>query len=523
MYTLWRKTPYVFISLFIVVLSLFQTFLYIQYTPAESTFPFVHNSIADYYYYVSFIQQGMEGRLFVVPRYTTDEFTGQPGYLVFPCIGFVAWILGISAPVAYMGGRIILSTIFWICVMGLVGYVFKTFQQRILAVFFVCITTPVWYRKDGIFRMVGDFYSGIDPIMRISFLPHHMLANTFFILSLVFFHKASASNKLRWAVLGGICASLCGLSNPAILLILFSTFGIATLLNRSFTRNFKVTIIYSVCIVGTILFMYRVVSSPVFGNFIGWEQSQQYPIDVIQFFMMLGPLSIIAVVGIMVALKKRTVLWNLIVGWFLGPFIYIAFQRFLPISNARYVQAAPYVPTGLLAFLAAYTLFRLLTVRYRILVGAGFLLLFTFLAVPSFVASIQNQLLSFSHNKGSPYIFVPHDVVDVMLQLSHAGEPDDIVLAPDPLPLLIPAFSNKRVMYGYGSRGLEKQTQGYEFFGFMRGAESIGFLDRERVRFLIFERSRDPEITFLSTIGCNTIYQNTTYMLCERKQTAFSL
>lgn len=103
--------------------------------------------------------------------------------------------------------------------------------------------------------------------------------------------------------------------------------------------------------------------------------------------------------------------------------------------------------------------------------------------------------------------------------LTYVGSPDDVVLAPDPLPVLIPAFSNKRVVYGmplYTLNFSEKQKKGYEFFGGNNDREHMDFLLTERVRFIIFEKAKIPTDSFPQSINCARVYENRTYLLCER-------
>jgi len=507
----------------IVLLSMFQLFQYLLETPKGFHFFFVHNSPSDYYYYLTFIRQGMEGKFLAVSRYTSEHIQGQPLFLFFTCIGFFGGVVGLEPAMIYTLFRFGCSVLF---LLSIYFFIFRLFPQkhRVPALFLLFCITPFWYYRGNTFEQVGDFWSGIDPLMRIAFLPHHMSANGFFIVSLLFLDRAILRRSVRWGIASGIAALCCGVSNPATALLLCATVGVGLLFHLRLMNDKKsITVFCSFFLLSffPMLLLFRSVSSAFPWNQIAaWEQTQQYPLGIIQFFLMLGPLSFVAVGGIVVAVRK-SFLWKMTVGWFMAPFLLLAFQHILPLSNIRYVQAAPYVPTALIATLGGMYVVQRIPFANKHIIGMLMLGIVGMYAIPSYVISFQHQVLWVSQNRTTPLIYISFDSVDILKNLANVGASDDVVLAPDPLPLFIPALTNKRVVYAhplYTLQFFEKQKEGYQFFGDMDG-EHKAFLHRERVRFIIMELASIPSADVLDAVGCREVYRNAAYLLCERGDT----
>jgi len=520
----WKSIIIVACSIiFITLVSSFQFFWYIAKTPAGYIFPLIHNSVGDYYYYLSFIQQGMNGTLLAVSRYTSELIPGKPVFLFFTAIGFIGGLIKLDAPLTYTVFRFLFS---W-SLLGAIWFLVTRLlpgKNRWIALLIIFCTTPVWYRSPTILRQVGDFWSGIDPLMRIVFLPHHLFGNTAFILSLVFFDMALKQRSIKMGLIGSCLAFVSWLSNIALFPITISIMSIFFLTHISFIHDPIKRGIAGVAglfiVFELLLYAFSFSSSTFPWSYIAsWEQTQQYPLDAIQLLLMLGPMSIIAIGGALIAWKKSS-LWQLIVIWFFTPFLFLVFQRYLPFSNVRFVQAVPYVPTGLLAYLAGSEMIKKKNPLSPFTRFGMFLIITSALyAIPSYMASVQNQLFCFERNSKDQLFYITRDSADIIRKLNAVGASDDVVLAPDPLPPLIPALSDKRVAYGmplYTIDFAEKQQMGYEFFGGKLDSTHMDYLSKERVKFIIFEKSRLPSDASLQLLNCTKMYENATYFLCGR-------
>jgi hypothetical protein len=181
-----------------------------------------------------------------------------------------------------------------------------------------------------------------------------------------------------------------------------------------------------------------------------WERFVQYPINVVSYIGVLGITGILAFAGIYPALKKQSVLWMLVTGWFLTPFIGLCASSIIPVSNARFLQGAGYIPAGLLAGLALVTSVRTGVFKNRFIFVTGVVCIILF-QIPAFVSSYNRQMMYVEKNLHNPLIMINRKEWEGIEWLAGAGHGtyDETILAPSWISPVLPAFTPMRVYYGH--------------------------------------------------------------------------
>ena len=93
-----------------------------------------------------------------------------------------------------------------------------------------------------------------------------------------------------------------------------------------------------------------------------------------------------------------------------------------------------------------------------------------------------------SENRWNPLVFIPNDLADTISFLSPVGYADDVVLADGIVSALIPAFTNKRVVYGHPlatDYPRVREQDVYRFFSTTDPADAAEIVKQYRVRYIV--------------------------------------
>jgi len=213
-----------------VGISLLQLFVYRQRLPAGFEFPLVHNYPADFYYYLSYIQQGREGSLLVTSRYTPEAFPRQFAFTFFPLLGGLANLLRLSNQAIYtlaraLSGAALLAAAYWFYRRALASR-----RGALVALVIAIIGAPAWFMAGGIIHQWGEFWTGFDVLLRLTFLPHHLLANFLFIVALTVLSQGLANKDYKLTLLAALLSAAAGWTLPAVAVVLLTTILLAALI-----------------------------------------------------------------------------------------------------------------------------------------------------------------------------------------------------------------------------------------------------------------------------------------------------
>jgi hypothetical protein len=409
------------VSVTISLASLYQTLVYIQKTPSGFHYPLVHNYEQDFYWYLSLMRQGYDGALVVTSRYTPENFPPKIVNTYFPFAGMAAGMLGMSLPVMYTVLRVVGGTVLLIVSFTLLRVLRLPGGQTLTAFVLMIIGAPFWYFQDGSLHQVGEFWTGFDPLLRVTWLPHHTLSNALMILVMILLDRS--------VVLAGIIGALAIWLNPASFFIL---------LGGIFLWKQKIAIYFLLLAIPVIVLWEIQNSQFPWTAFRDWERFVQYPMNAWGYLGTLGVVGILALPAIPQVLKKRNFRWNIVLWWFAVPFLGL-FITGLPISNGRFLQTAGYIPAAILAATAI--------ARQRQSVRNIGLIAISLIFIPSLVASLERQTYYVDRNMENPLVYIQKDTWDALSFLDR--QPGGVIAAPQRISTLIPAFSSFRVLGGH--------------------------------------------------------------------------
>lgn len=503
----------VFLSVVAVAVSLTSVYSYLSNRPAASVYPLVHNYPPDYYSNLSWMRFGWEGKFAVTSRYTPEQYPPQ-FVSILPLFGMIARVAGASLPATYTLLRIVFGFGLLILSFVLLHSLSLNRGGRMIGFLIVLFGVPIWSYQHGVLTFAGRYWSGFDPLARVTFLPHHLLANCFFILALLLLARAVERNDYRATFGAGIAVLLGGWSNPATLYTIGISIAVGALFHLpKALRRLPHFVIVTGAVGMLSLYFYRLQFSVFpFTTYKDVERFWFYPASNGDLLRVLGIASIFAIVAIIPALRSKRLLWAFVVGWFVAPFIGVEILgRFVPVTNARYFQIAPYIPTAILGAFAISMVFerirsRLIAVMLGIVVIGGFLVS----SIPTLATAVRNHFV-IGASETSLLVYVPGFMMDGISWLGAQGKPDEVVLAPYWASTMIPGLTGKRVIVGNEVNTFQPQEklEGYMALYNLHDVEtSKRAIANYRIKYVVFELVSEPTGSFLQALGLVKVYQN---------------
>jgi hypothetical protein len=316
---------FLLITLTILSLNLTPLITCIFHSPLGRTFALIHNNVQDFFFYLGLMNEGANGAWLTYIPYTTEPHQPSIIFAYFLWLGKLSHLLGLSYAVTYHFIRIIFSLLFLSSIFYLLSSIIKVPYPR-LAFFFFLLAAPFMHVVNiyGKNTSVPFMYwwTAMDPIRRVAYLPHHMVGGLLLVLTIIFFIKyfQQISNiknykYILWAVL--LSLLLAFIHPPSLLIILvFLLISILVYLPIQFFTDYKkkllqfpnylITQLFNYPFIGLLaywliglLFLFLMVSltskDPVWQHVYTWEKNQQLPIgkDIVGAFGVLFPLALI--------------------------------------------------------------------------------------------------------------------------------------------------------------------------------------------------------------------------------------
>lgn len=492
---------------------MFQLFVYLRQTPAGFVYPLVHNYEADYYWYLSLIREGFDGSLLLTSRFTPELWKPQFVNTFFPFLGMVGRVISATPMLMYTLARVFFGSSLLIAGFFLASELFKDKKDRWMAFLLMIFGAPFWYRDGGAINQVGEFWTGFDPLMRLSWLPHHLAANIFLILTLILWIQfQKAKSPLRFVVPIFVTSVLAAWLNPASgMVLVFMVLGIVVFSGRLSLGTIVIGLGASLPLV----YLY-VLTNSVFPwtAFRDWERFVVYPVDPMRFMEILGIVGIGAALSLPVALNRKNFPWIIIVLWFLFPFIGLfVLQYVVPLSNGRFLQGAAYIPAALLCSLGIITAYHSLVKKgiYRQWMIPCAVFMFVFFTAPSFWSSIDRQLGYVRTNRVNPFVYVPKSTVDAFTWLNAHADNESVVLAPLSVMTTLPALTSLQVVAGHPTFTFkpgdkERDVGAFYRFGDTQMARRI--LKTYTVKYVWIEDIHPAPASFTSELSLRRVYSN---------------
>lgn len=526
-----KRLTNITLALFLIIallLSIIPDIYRISITSKDTTFPLIHNNAPDYFYYLSLMHQGWEGKWFLTTRMTPEKFPSVLAQTFFALLGHIAKIAKISLPLTYFLSRIILGATLLLTIIFLAKKLFQKETSIITACLFAFFGTGFWTLTINKFLA---FWTRLDPVLRTTYLPHHLLSTALAILSIIFLSKALDKKNVKKAILAGIFGLLSGLVYFATMINILGGVGIAIglkLINNIYTfllktgdTREKLDILRTVINNITCFFYYFLLSflSLAYLLYLAkttfpWSTYNKAGEGFTFFFTLweyvanLGPTFLLTLLGLPLILKKPSWLVFILFGWLAFPFfgIFKLNKMFPQFANVYFLEATSHIPAGILAVYGLKTIKKLLLKKLSF---AIVILLFLYF-IPPTIWSIKNESKRLSINAYNNYL--PKEMIEGIKWLDYYTPKESIVLAGGYLGNIIPAYTHNRVVYGHPANtfnSAQKHADIIVFFSQKDKEAVLNILKKHKVSYVFFSLDTDPpKEEFIQYLNLEKIYEN---------------
>lgn len=434
---LFTQEAFIILSLTFIALALngFVWIMKVSNTPPGRDFIPIHNSIADYPYYVNIIRQGIEGEKFVYDRYAVEPHDGTVLHYSYLVLGWIGGVTGIhDANTVYHISRYILALCMAMATYWLIETVVREKWIRILAFFFTLFSASfprfLWENGHITTTWFMTWWSELDPILRVAFVPHFLIGHTMMIVSLVSLVHYEKKPDRIWLIRGAVSAWVGAFVFPVSYILLVMVLPLYALLARN--KRWMVGMLVVLLAGGFGAFVVYQTA-----NAFPWNQAKQletimYAVPVTEYLLALGPVVLLAVIGLIVQHTKRET-WLFVI-WIatslvmiplskMMPYSPIAFIREHPVSNIRFLQTALWVPLGILG---AYGI-RAIWSKWGKWTVLAILIIYSALTFAGYPASINEQIhtMYFSFD----YTYPKKGYIDAIKSLATVTNPRQAVLS----------------------------------------------------------------------------------------------
>lgn len=504
----------------------------------------------DFNLYLSKIRQGWEGNFVAIERYTSEPHTGSLIQIFYVLLGSVGRILALDPNGSYQLGRIILSPLLAIIIILYSKRFFPSFFWQILSILIIfssgsfpnIAVTPEG--QISISRFM-EWWSNIDSVQRISFLPHILLGQvgSFFLLYILAVKKTPLSTAKL--LLLGFIGNVVGITFPpslitlnGVLLILF----LLTVLSRKKTlkhagdtsegipwrgslsrltqfasdlnrergiREWQGPRLKFIFLTFPSLFyIFFITKIPPWSALIEFHRTHPMMIPFDQYILGTGPIFFLGILGAFVAIFSKEKKYYPIILFVLVTFLFASvFSMIKEQSPLRFTQTGLFIPLGILAtyfFSKLWMVLKssdLIERNIREVFLAIFIILFSlFLITNLFMMTVsmkwQTTFITQRIYATIPLVPYPPQTMyplktwmDGIRWLWTNTKRDDVVLAEITAGNFIPAYAGNTVYFGQ-SNTVDYDRKASEVDAFFRGAMTANqaelFLKNGPVRYVFF-------------------------------------
>lgn len=442
-----KKILIVVFILFILIAANFQVIRNVAVAPQDTFYTGAMGFFFDYYQFLSWMRDGENGTLLLSSRYIPARESGVLLHPLFPLLGGIGKLVQLPSYLMYHLARNVFL-LAWIGSMASLCIVFSKKKRERIALFFLILFASSF--PSITLSPIIPFWQTFYTLEKFIIPPHHLLANTLFLIIIVFLaSKLSFARKLNF--FEGLFLSLCSiilfLVNPGSATFLLFLFIIVFAVWWSDSRNLTPSI------PGILLFSvlpFALYNFVIFQTKIPWkyyyegEAVGRYMVTFFEYLLSLGPLFFIALFSFFY-LRKFRLLEKISAIWLiLPPLLFPFVGRQIPFSMSRLFALNLFIPASLL------TVFFLQNFkpqdRWNRLGKRILIFLLSLSLALGFSYSLKNVFsyqLPFYYN-----IFLPKDLLTSIEFIQNNTNSSHTILAGQNISSLLPAFTDARVVLG---------------------------------------------------------------------------
>ena len=496
--------------------------------------PHWNNWPYDFNYYRSVITQGKNGQIATYDKYTSENQSGKLLRIGYLALGQISRIFNLDETAAYHIARIFLGAIFIFLIYLFINFSLKERKSIIPLVFLLCLfvagypdisCNPSCHFVPRLWSMTQ-----LDPIRRITFIPHFLYGQIAFIF--VLYILLNLNKSLRWLIIAGLFLGIAGLDHPSSLMLIFPVLGLTVsslLWKKVLTKNLLMRFSLIILIVVP-LFIYLFITT----NSFPWIMSRQaeFPLGVnfIDFSLALGPTFIIGIVGAIIIFfsrKDEPIVLIISASWLIA-IIILTFitNNFFSYSQTRFLQVAPHVPSSILTGYVIWSIYKKLISYFlnknKVIIIYTIILLLIFLPTLStlyllyydqFDYEVYFAKNSLPHIPYPPYIdYPPVDWMKGFTWLKNNSESNEIVLSDFTAGNFIPTYGGNTVFYGHKTETYNADKKGEAVINFFKSEDANEqklFLIKNRINYIFYgPQEKSYRKTDLTIPGTKIVYRN---------------
>ena len=352
-------------------------------------FELVHNFPTDYNFYLSRIRQGKEGSILANEKYTSEVHDPSLVQVLYVFIGRVSDWVHVQTPYVWFSYHVMrgfFGVLLLLVTWKLVEWFFDQAQPLGLSLvwkivtFLLAVTASTWPKfesVDGWPRFGGymPWYSVIDSLQRITFLPHVLFGQALLVFILWVFGggfiktgreedgKKGRIHPGNWVFLG-VVGIVEGIVFPPGLLFIYVVLAVQSILSWS-RRNLYPTFIFFVLSAPSMIYYQLLLGQYPWKRLVEFDVLHPTQFSYIEYFLAVGPVLPLGLLGTISVLFLSYKQGNnaimkplrMLVSWVISWLGLILLFHFIPEqSPTRFTQMFPHVP---LAILGCYFFFSL--------------------------------------------------------------------------------------------------------------------------------------------------------------------
>lgn len=215
---------FIIVTAIIASLNLTPLISDIRHSPPGRSFAMIHNNVQDFFFYEALMNEGANGANLIYDPYTTESHQSTLIFAYFTWFGKISKLFGISHAITYHAIRVIFGILLlWIAFKLL--YFIKIPYPKLSFIFFV-FAAPLLHEVNDYGLKTAPYMSwwtGMDPIRRFAYLPHHMIGSFLLVITIFYLLKFVKENINKYLLISFLLIFPLVFFHPPSLFILLIT------------------------------------------------------------------------------------------------------------------------------------------------------------------------------------------------------------------------------------------------------------------------------------------------------------
>jgi hypothetical protein len=439
----------------------------------------VHYSL-DYYYYLSYMAQGKLRWLTSIDINTQESMKPVFYHWLYVLSGRVFAILGISNILGYQLLVLGLTILLLFLSYRLICAIIPSHSGRTIA-YILFLVSNAWpyvsHAQNGWFLgYYQSWYNYGEPFIRFSSIPHHLLAQSVLIITLLVLtrlpHMVHTRYVCIWVLLLVSGFLLASTQTPlvAIILLTYGIFWVKDSIVSGIPKLFLSAAVSSpifpalMCILAGagpyILYLRMLSAYPPISLVIRWEASANVSSMLLRFFWINGPVMLLGIIGlpIFLTVKSRTrsvIAVCTLLSW--GIFL-SQIPQYISVLNVRFLSVIPTLTMASSAAVLIETISNRVSQRIRVALRIGMVLLIFGLTLP---ATIQLSITRATFDPANRILFLPNTVIDIYTHAEILIRPEETCFVIWPYNVSFSGLTGRRsfIVSGYSTINYQSKEQ----------------------------------------------------------------